>query len=235
MINDKYRHELKYLVSDAQIKVLENRIRNYMQVDEHAVDGSYNVRSIYFDDYNNTCFYQNENGTDPREKYRIRIYNCSKDIISLECKKKENNKTFKMICPLTYEQCLSVMKGIPLRNLEQLDPLLRVFTIKMMTDQFRPAVIVDYIRKPYIYQSGNVRVTFDTLISSSKQIERFFDPDLPKRPIMPIGMQLLEVKYDEYIPDSIYNNLQVEDLNRTAFSKYYLCRQFEAGGGYVTI
>ena len=83
MINDKYRHELKYIVSDTQIKILENRIRNYMQVDQHTVDGSYNVRSLYFDDYSNSCYYQNENGTDPREKYRIRIYNCSKDRISL--------------------------------------------------------------------------------------------------------------------------------------------------------
>lgn len=230
MINDKYRHELKYIVSDAQIRILENRIRNYMQMDEHAIDGKYGIRSLYFDDQYNSCFYQNEDGTDLREKYRIRIYNCSKDRITLECKRKESGKTFKKICPLTLEQCESLMKGIALREMEDMDPLLRVFTVKMMADRFRPAVIVDYVRKPYIYRSGNVRVTFDTEVSSSKCIDRFFDPDMPKRPVMPVGMQLLEVKYDEFIPDNIYNNLQVEDLNSTAYSKYYLCRKFEMGG-----
>ena len=230
MINDKYRHELKYIVSDTQIKILENRIRNYMQVDQHTVDGSYNVRSLYFDDYSNSCYYQNENGTDPREKYRIRIYNCSKDRISLECKRKENGKTFKKICPLSYEQFLCIVNGKPLNNFDSMDPLLRIFTVKMITDLFKPTIIVDYIRKPYIYQSGNVRVTFDTMISSSGCFDRFFDQDMPKRPIMSSGMQLLEVKYDEFIPDDIYNNLQVEDLNRTSYSKYYLCRKFEMGG-----
>ena len=229
MINDKYRHELKYIVSDAQIKVLENRIRNYMH-SEHAINGKYNIRSLYFDDYNNSCFYQNENGTDPREKYRIRIYNCSKDRITLECKRKEHSKTFKKICLLSMEQYTNIVNGIPLRDLNDLDPLLRIFTIKMMTDRFRPVVIVDYVRKPYIYKSGNVRVTFDTNISSSNCFERFFDPDMPKRPVMPVNTQLLEVKYDEFIPDNIFNNLQVEDLNHTAYSKYYLCRKLNIGG-----
>ena len=89
----KYRHELKYVVSAAQIPILKSRIVNLMQMDPHAgKDGIYNIRSLYFDDYYNRCFYENENGTDPREKFRIRIYNGSTDKISLELKKKELQK-----------------------------------------------------------------------------------------------------------------------------------------------
>ena len=74
--NKKYRHELKYVISATQIPLLKSRITSFMQPDPHTgADGSYNIRSLYFDDYYNRCFYENENGTDPREKFRIRIYN----------------------------------------------------------------------------------------------------------------------------------------------------------------
>ena len=43
---------------------------------------------------------------------------------------------------------------------------------------------------------------------------------------MPPGQQLLEVKYDAYLPDFIYRSLQLSSLRQTAFSKYYLCRKF---------
>ena len=43
---------------------------------------------------------------------------------------------------------------------------------------------------------------------------------------MPLGQQLLEVKYDEFLPDHIYRSLSLNNLNQTAFSKYYLCRKY---------
>ena len=78
-----------------------------------------------------------------------------------------------------------------------------------------------------MYKNGNVRVTFDTNISSSTDIERFLSKDIRKRPVMPYSKQLLEVKYDEYIPDFVYRNLQLESLTQTAYSKYYICRKFK--------
>ena len=43
---------------------------------------------------------------------------------------------------------------------------------------------------------------------------------------MPAGMHVLEVKYDEFLPDYIYKGIELENLQRTAFSKYYLCRKY---------
>ena len=40
------------------------------------------------------------------------------------------------------------------------------------------------------------------------------------------GQNILEIKFDKFIPDYIYKNLQLDDLQQTAFSKYYLCRKF---------
>lgn len=222
-----YRHELKYVISIAQVPLLKSRISGLMQKDPHVgSDGIYTIRSLYFDDYSNRCYYENENGTDPREKFRIRIYNHSADRIMLECKRKERGKTRKSSCPLTREQTEQLIQGIPLQLSDAYPPLLRKLIIEMRIRGLRPVVIVEYERIPYIYKNGNVRVTFDTQIASSKNVADFFLDTLPKRPIMPVGQHLLEVKFDEYLPDFIYRNLNLSTLQQTAYSKYYLCRKF---------
>jgi len=223
----KFRHELKYVVSGAQLAMIQNRINHLLTPDSHAgPTGSYTIRSLYFDDYCNRCYYENENGTGPREKFRIRIYNHSTERITLECKRKERGKTLKTSCPLTLEQTQTLMEGKVLSNIADQPPLLQKLTMQMLTRRLRPVVIVEYERIPYVYKNGNVRITLDTNIASSGVIGRFLDEWFPKRPIMPAGRQLLEVKYDEYLPDFIYNNLQLESLQQTAFSKYYLCRKY---------
>ena len=225
-VEQKYRHELKYVVSVAQISILKSRIANLMKLDPHAgADGIYNIRSLYFDDYSNRCYYENENGTDPREKFRIRIYNHSSERITLECKRKEKGMTHKTSCALTREQAEQLIHGEPLQQMDTLPPLLRRFILQMRTRGLRPAVIVEYERIPYVYKNGNVRVTFDTQIASSSNVTDFFSDKLPKRPIMAVGQHLLEVKFDEYLPDFIYRSLNLGRLQQTAYSKYYLCRK----------
>lgn len=222
----KYRHEYKYLISDIQMEILKQRISKIMPKDQHTENGQYNIRSLYFDDYYNRCYYENENGTDPREKFRIRIYNHSDGRISLECKRKERGKTLKTSCIITKEQCSIFMAGQYIGITEQPSPVLRKLILNMMTNGMKPKVIVEYDRIPYIYKDGNVRVTFDTNISTSRNIAGFLSGEIEKRPVMPKGQQLMEVKFDEYLPDFIYCALQLENLQQTAYSKYYLCRKF---------
>ena len=198
-----------------------------MKPDVHAgPDGVYGIRSLYFDDYENRCYYENENGTDPREKFRIRIYNGSAERITLECKRKERGKTLKTSCPLTMEQAEGLMRGEVPPVTEELHPLLRKLAIEMRTRGLRPVVVVDYDRIPYTYKNGNVRVTFDQNMSASSGIEQFLNESLPKRPVMPAGQYLMEVKFDEYLPDFIYRSLNLGHLQQVSYSKYYLCRKF---------
>jgi len=223
----KYRHELKYPVSAGQLVIIKSRLANLVRPDKHAgTDGSYSIRSLYFDDYYNSCYYENENGTDPREKFRIRIYNHSADRITLECKRKERGKTLKRSCPLTEEQTRLLMAGREVPDIESQPPLLRYLTLEMRTRRLRPVVIVEYDRIPYVYKDGNVRITLDTNVCSSTDIAHFLDARIVKRPVMPVGRQLMEVKYDEFLPDFIYRSLQLNDIAVSAFSKYYLCRRF---------
>ena len=50
----KFRHELKYQISGAELQMLRNRIKHLIPADKHAgPDGIYNIRSLYFDDLYN--------------------------------------------------------------------------------------------------------------------------------------------------------------------------------------
>lgn len=223
----KYRHELKYICTAAELAMIQGRIHHLIPLDSHAGEnGMYQIRSLYFDDYYDRCYYENENGTDPREKFRIRIYNGKTDKISLELKKKERGKTLKLSCPLTEEQCRMLMRGEVLPDSDEYPPVLQKLLLQMKTAMLRPKIIVEYDRVPYVYKLGNVRITLDKNISSSLAIDRFLDPTIHKRPIMPAGQHVLEVKFDEFLPDYIYQTLQLRNLRQTAFSKFYLCRKF---------
>ena len=195
----QYRHEFKYVVSAAQIPLLRSRISSFMSPDPHTGSaGDYKIRSLYFDSR-----------------------------VTLECKRKEHGKTLKTACSLLPEQTESLMRNLPLPEAEPVSPLLRKLDLLRQTELMHPVVIVDYVRQPFVYADGNVRVTFDTDISSAApDPELFFSPELPVRPVLPLGCHLMEVKYDSFLPDFIYHSLNLGQLRQTSFSKYYLCRKY---------
>lgn len=229
MEQTNYRHEYKYPLTKGQIIIEDARIKSIMSRDVHAgSEGSYNIRSLYFDDYDNRCYMDNENGVDNREKYRIRIYNHSAERINLELKQKIRGKTSKQSCLITLAQCQKLMNGVIPSDIEPGQKVLQKLAYLMATRLMRPAVIVDYDRVPYIYRQkdANVRVTFDENIKSVKNVRSFLDETVQGRGVMPVGQALMEVKFDSFLPDEIYSLLQLQGLAVSTFSKYYLCRKF---------
>ena len=230
----KYRHEYKYLVSAGQLAVLENRLEGLVSRDAHAGStGAYEIRSVYFDDYRDSCFHQNEAGEDPRAKFRIRIYNAEDARISLEKKSKKNGMTHKEQAALTREQTEKLLSGeglsIAEEALKEYPPLLQQFAVLYQMKRLRPKVIVNYERVPFVCKQGNVRITFDRNISSSDRFDLFFEKELPQYPILPAGEHVLEVKFDEFLPSYIRQQLETGHLRQTSFSKYYLCRKYGTG------
>ncbi len=227
MVEKIYRDEHKYISPEHILSSQELRASAVMVRDSHVGDaGFYSIRSIYFDDIYGTCFLENEDGTDPREKFRIRIYNNSRDRITLELKQKERGKCRKTSCALSLETTETIISGgIP--DFSSETPfLLKKLIAQMRLRALHPVVIVAYERVPFVCPDGNVRVTFDRNLRSSNQINRFFDDDVPFRPVFPIGTNMMEVKFDGLLPDYINAALQCGQLQRTSFSKYYFCRKF---------
>ena len=203
-----------------------------MACDVHAgEDNRYRIRSLYFDDYCDSCMKDNINGNDPREKFRIRIYNQDLSYIRLELKRKERGKTKKSACVIDEALCRRVLSGQPLA-MDAVDAdVYRKFCLYQQVRLLSPKVIVEYERVPYVYQDGNVRVTFDRNISSGNMVEHFLDEIIVTRPVMPLGQHVLEVKFDELIPDFLYQAVQLEKMRQTTYSKYYLCRKYSLAGG----
>ena len=90
-------------------------------------------------------------------------------------------------------------------------------------------MLVSYIREPYVYRAGNVRVTFDFDIRSTLFHPHFLEgspADVPVDEDADAGKMVMEVKYDEYLPDIILDLIQTVGCRRSAFSKYGACRRF---------
>lgn len=221
----EYRVENKYLVSDMDLSVLLNRLKHVVKQDVHQIGDSYEIRSIYFDDVWNRCMNENEAGIDQRQKFRIRIYDPLSDLIRLEIKEKIKGLTKKTSCSLSRMECQQLIAGeFPLR-MDERRPLNQL-QILMRCCGMKPKVMIVYERTAFVYPSGNVRITFDRNICAVRNMDCFFDPSIAGAvPIMPKGMHILEVKFDECLPDAIARQLELGKLSQTAFSKYYLGRK----------
>ena len=93
-----YRHEYKYLISRADAELLKRRLPYIMERDPHAgPTGQYTIRSLYFDDFRNSAYYDKVDGVNYRAKYRIRFYNYDPSILKLEKKEKNGERDVKKI------------------------------------------------------------------------------------------------------------------------------------------
>ena len=194
-----------------------------MQPDQHAADGTYRIRSLYFDTPEDTALREKLDGVSRREKFRIRCYNHDYSLIHLEKKSKLAGLCKKESTDLTAQEVRQLLDG-DTRWMAAADrPLVQELYRKMQTRQLRPKTLVDYTREPFIYGPGNVRVTLDYDLRTGLGCTEFLDPDCPTIPAggSPI---LLEVKWDEFLPDIIRAAVQLEGRRVTAFSKYAQCR-----------
>lgn len=195
-----------------------------MSQDIHQEGDCYEIRSLYFDDLWDRCLDENEAGVDRREKYRIRIYDPRSDVIHLEIKEKNRGLTRKRACDLSRAECLAIMDGDLTMRPDGRAPL-NSLQLQMRCARMAPKVIIAYERTAFVHPSGNVRITFDRNIMASRCCDDFLEDRVSgMTPVLPAGMHVLEVKYDEFLPDVIAQQLEIGKLRKTAFSKYYLGR-----------
>lgn len=214
-----YRYEKKYLINNYQIEMLKNNLSATLRLDSNVKteDGSYFIRSLYFDDYNDTSYFQVLNGISKREKYRIRYYDYDSSYISLEKKSKINNLGKKEKSLLTKETTNFLINNIKFDSNEK---LINELQHKISTNLYKPVVIIDYLRIAFVYPINDVRITIDYNISCSYEFEKFFEKDLNSIPLLEKDMAILEVKYNDFLPDFIKLVINEKNLELTSFSKY---------------
>ncbi len=207
----------------ADLTAIRARRRVVAEPDPHAVDGRYLIRSLYFDNARDKALREKIDGVNMREKFRIRYYNCDTSVIHLEKKCRHSGLGSKFSDDLTAEETQAIVDGRLDWMLESGRPLVQELYCKMRGQGLKPKTIVEYTREPYRYRPGNVRVTFDYDIRTGLQCTDFLNPDCVTIPAGDAGI-ILEVKWDEYLPDIIRDAVWMPGRRETAFSKYAQCR-----------
>lgn len=214
-----FRHEDKYILNTSY-RTLDQRLENLFKKDEHENGlGYYLVSSMYFDNNYDKCLMEKINGVDDREKFRIRYYNDDLSFIKLEKKIKRNGLCGKVSCNISKEEYDRILKN-DIQWLITCDNrvLLQEFYIKMRTQLLRPVILIEYERRAYRTNCGDVRITIDTNIKS-KVINTRNSGEFGK---LGLSNEILEVKYKEFLPDIVSNI--VKNKKRTSYSKYGACR-----------
>lgn len=220
------RTEQKYYLHLHDYLSLKNRLSNALELDEHSIDkDGYNIRSLYFDDPQRTALITKNDGIFKREKYRIRMYNDSNEVINLERKSKFGEYVCKESATLSFLEYRQVMDGDYTFLLKREERLLHEFYVALNTYHYRPSVIVDYWREAYVYEWGNVRITFDKKMSAAVNTYDVFDSHLVLEEVLPTELTIMEVKYDSFLPDHIRMIIQPKNHVRSSISKYVLCRE----------
>lgn len=217
------RHEHKLYINWSDYMQLRSKLRHIAKPDANAGDdGKYKIRSLYFDNYADKAVVEKLSGQSKREKFRIRFYNDDPTIIRLERKSKANRLCYKQSAALTEEQCRLIIAGQYDALKDIASPLAMELYTKMQYQNLRPKTIVDYQREAFVYPAGNVRITFDSDIRSSSNVQGFFSPELVTTPAA--SATVLEVKYDGFIPEIIRQMIRLDGRFETEFSKYVVAR-----------
>ncbi len=219
----QYRSEYKHEINQGEYVSLLPRLKAIMRPDPHAgPDGCYWVSSLYFDNADDKALREKLDGLNHREKYRIRAYNGDVSSLRLEKKSKHDGLCLKENAPITWEQYQKILVGDTQFLYNSGVPLLQDFYAKRVIHQLRPRTIVLYRREAFVYAPGNVRVTIDQDIRTGFGMHNLFDPALVSASAA--QHKILEVKFDEFLPEIIRDIVQVSNRQSAAFSKYAACR-----------
>lgn len=218
-----FRHEWKIEINTADHYAIRQRLKSVASIDSHATDGKYFVRSLYFDNPTDKALREKIDGINKREKFRIRYYNKDTSLLYLEKKSKLNGLCNKQTATITADQAKAIVSGNLSWMMSSSIPLVQELYCKMRSQGLRPKTIVDYVREPFVYKPGNVRVTFDYDIRTGLSCIDFLNPNCST---VPAGdaLILMEVKWDAFLPDIIQDAIQTPGRRASSFSKYARCR-----------
>ncbi|NLW72031.1 MAG: polyphosphate polymerase domain-containing protein [Chloroflexi bacterium] len=222
----QFRHEAKHEINRSDVIVLRQRLRAVMKSDSYAINGQYKIRSLYFDSLADKALREKLDGVDIREKYRIRLYNHDLSFIRLERKFKQGGLGYKNSTVLTPEQAQAIVDGNVSWMSDNDDEVILGFYLRIRNEGLVAKVIVDYTREPFVFGPGNVRVALDYNIRTGMGCTDFLNSACVTVPIKDSPC-ILEVKWDNYLPDVIRDAIQLESRRNGAFSKYAASRMYD--------
>ncbi len=222
------RFELKYYLNNFQTEGLIRQLSSIMPLDKHCSDVSgYKVRSLYYDSHDDECLYEKQSGVLHRKKIRLRTYGTNINSTSkLEIKYKSGQLVRKESVKILAEDAEAICAGDYTILLKYNNPITNKIYTTFVTRLYKPKVIVEYQRVAYVFPAFNIRITFDKDLHSNVNHLDLYSGNTNLMPVILEDKQILEVKYDHYIPAYIKNILSGVNSERMAISKYTLARRF---------
>ena len=220
-----YRSEWKFYISLGEYHYLKSMLGSIMTPDRYMGDrGEYYIRSLYFDSVDNIDYVTKMAGVEMRKKLRIRIYDTGARKAKLEIKNRFNSYMLKESLTIDKEHVLRLIAG----DYSALDDYGSTVATKakniMETGLYTPKTVVDYEREAFIYPEHNVRITFDKNIRAAAS-DRLYDSSLVMTPLVREPIMVLEVKYDQVLPQFIKDAVSTARLLNSSVSKYCMARE----------
>lgn len=216
-MNNIGRFEYKYVLSPAEYILMRQKIAGLMDVDENTTSERYHVRSLYFENPGRSSFNDKIAGIYRRHKYRLRMYQHDPGTLKFEQKKKYGDLVSKKSIKV------NIQEGKKIINADY-SPLLKKEHASIYADlvvnHYRPFLIIDYIREPYVFNPGNIRITFDLDIQSKYASRHYFQKNLPGIPLMEGNLIVMEIKFPGWLPVWLKNVIQNNINGRQSVSKY---------------
>lgn len=215
------RSEQKYVLSHADAAALRERISRVLVRDAHGGDAGYPVRSLYFDSLNQRDYTEKLAGVEVRRKIRLRTYDADAPSCKLEIKKKRGAHSEKLSVTVSRREAEALSSGDYSPLLHRLDNVREagIFYETMALGCYRPTVLVTYNRLAFVHPAGDTRITFDSDIRASEGVRSLYDEAPFMVPVLRDAI-VLEVKYNEVLPEQVAKVLRPFQLTQTAFSKY---------------
>ncbi|MBK8253949.1 MAG: polyphosphate polymerase domain-containing protein [Polyangiaceae bacterium] len=227
------RYELKYLITEDLVPSIRQTIRNTCKIDRYAgPDGTYRIRSLYFDTARYELFMANEHEQRDRFKVRARAYPGKTSPVFLEVKRRVLDVIIKSRVAVPADKWLDVLAG----KSEVIDQLPKggrekahVFLSRYFRHHLEPVLLVEYEREAYESQyDAYARATFDRNILAQEQRTLSLEADPHRwRPIDHRAqtrtnqiVTVLELKFERRPPAWMSSLVRGYELSRYSFSKY---------------
>ncbi len=223
------RFEYKYRVEPTQLERIRQIASFYLDPDEHSVDGSYPVNSLYFDTPRFADAHEMDEGVALRSKVRLRCYyRTPKPPFFIELKARFGSTIIKSRAALTPEDAERLCCGMaPIDAYRAGKPTETLDQIREVIDsrEMQPRIWLNYQRRAFASSWGDgARMTFDNCVEAqvvdpsrplSPDPSGWVFPDLDERTV-------LELKFLGSAPRWMKQAAEQLGLNRISVSKYGL-------------
>ncbi|MDD3138410.1 MAG: polyphosphate polymerase domain-containing protein [Lachnospiraceae bacterium] len=219
-----YRKEIKYVIPIEEYLRIKIPLEAIMKKDIYGDQGTYMVRSQYYDSLYNRDLHDNLSGIMEKRKIRIRLYSTKDETVKLEYKCKSNTDSLKRSILMSRKEAQQMESHQYEFLLNRTEDLATELYQRMMQGCYRPKTIITYQRGALSYPDSDLRITFDTDLRATINPYGLFDEETMQIPMMSQDVGILEVKYNNYLPYPIKEIVNSIDQLAEANSKYSSAR-----------